>query len=180
MVFLKQLVCAGLLGLVLRAGDTTLEYQVKAAFLYNFARFADWPPETMARGNSIGICVMGRDPFGNALEPTFRGKVINGRPFSVKRIPEGASFNECHILFLGSPDSQSSPALLRTAGHAGILTIGETPGFIEAGGMIEFVLVENKVRFKINPDTTQRAHIRLSAQLLQLAWVVRDPTGRGH
>jgi YfiR/HmsC-like len=179
MALLRRLLFAVLSGLVLYAGDPSLEYQVKAAFLYNFARFAEWPPEAIARTNSIGICVLGRDPFGTALEQTFRDKVIKGRPFSVRRLTDAAALNECHLLFYSSVESAAYPVVLRNAAHAGILTVGDALGFIEAGGMIEFVLAENKVRFKINPDATQRAHIRLSAQLLQLAWVVHDSKGRG-
>jgi len=174
MALLRGLLCAGLLSTGLQAGDASLEYQVKAAFLYNFARFAEWPPEAMARATFIGICVLGRDPFGSALEQTLREKVIHGRPFSVRRLADGSALSECHVLFYGSADGAAHPAVLRNACSAGILTVGETAGFIEAGGMIEFALAANKVRFKINPDATQRARIRLSAQLMQLAWVVHD------
>ena len=149
------------------------EYQVKAAFLFNFAKFVTWPTATFEGPESpIEICVAGRDPFGGALEETIGERTVRGRPVAVRRIDGSEKVADCEIVFFA--DSERAPVLARRLERAPVLTVGETAGFAEAGGIVNFKIEENRVRFEINPDAASRAGLRVSSQLLNLATVVRE------
>jgi uncharacterized protein DUF4154 len=171
------LVIGALLAGAVAGWSSTPEYQVKAAFLYNFAKFVEWPAGAAGPTAPIVICVIGHDPFGAVLDQTVQSKTINGRPLAVKRPADPAGLRSCRILFVGSSEGDQLPGLLKMAERAGILTVGDMDGFPRMGGMIGFVLEDNKVRFEVNVDAVERARIRISSQLLQLARVVHD--GRG-
>jgi hypothetical protein len=163
-------------GAVMRAQPAASEHQIKAAFLYNFAKFVQWPVPSGAAG-PIAICVLGRDPFGSILEATVQDKNINGRALAVRRLQEPSS--ACHILFVSESESARLAPVLHSAETAGQLTVGELPSFTESGGMIGFVVKGNKVRFEINLDAANRAHIQISSRLLQLATIVRGKRSGG-
>ena len=156
--------------------QTVNEYQVKAVFLYNFARFVEWPADPPTVPIVIGI--LGEDPFGNALEETVRGKTINGHELAVKHLKSGQEARGCQIVFVASSERRRLRPLLASLGGAGVLTVGETEGFAESGGIISFTLEDDRVRFEINVDAAQRAGLKISSKLLSLAKVVRDP-GQG-
>jgi hypothetical protein len=149
------------------------EYQVKAAFLFNFAKFVTWPSGAFEGPESpIEICVAGRDPFGGALEDTIGERTVRGRPVAVRQIDAAEQASDCEIVFFA--DSERAPVLARRLERAPVLTVGETAGFAEAGGIVNFKIEENRVRFEINPDAASRAGLRVSSQLLNLATVVRE------
>jgi hypothetical protein len=153
---------------LLHAQDVPLEYRVKAAFLFNFAKFVEWPKET-ANG-PLTICVAGRNVFGEALSDTIRGEYINGRPLAVRVIlePEGG----CHIIFV--PRGAATAAYLRAARSSPTLTVGEMPDFIGQGGIVNFTFEGTNVRFEIDSEAAERAGLRISSRLLRLA---REPGG---
>ena len=150
--------------------QTGNEYQVKAAFLYNFAKFVDWPPEAFAgRSGKLVIGVIGEDPFGGALDQAINGKTIGGRSLVVHRLRWGQDLRSCHILFISSSERQRLPQIIQSLRGASVLTVGDMGQFNQQGGIINFVLEANKVGFEINSRGAHRARLRISSKLLALA-----------
>jgi hypothetical protein len=159
--------------------QTADEYQVKAAFLYNFAKFVEWPPEAFKSPNApISICVFGRNPFGKDLDEAIRGKSIDGRPFVLRQVSDAAEAAACQILFVGSSDGKKLRGLLDNLKPQGILTVGESQGFATSGGVINFKLDGGHVRFEINVDAAEQAQLHISSKLLGLAQIVRTEKAR--
>ena len=156
------------------------EYELKAAFLFNFAKFVDWPPNAFAGPESpFLVCVLGADPFGIALDNALRGKIIAEHPASVARVKRVADISSCQILFVAASESHLLPEVLAKLRGQCVLVIGETNDFASSGGAIQFTLEDNRIRFFINPDAADRAGLKISSKLLALAKIVRDaPTGR--
>jgi len=151
------------------------EYQVKAAFLYNFAKFVEWPPETFANSSDpIELCIVGQDPFGSALEDMVQGKKIGDRAFTVRRLRDTQQASKCQIVFIGAGESKRTRALLETLKSAGILTVGETDDFTADGGIIGFKLDGTRVRLQIAPKTAERVRLRISSKLLGLAEIMKS------
>jgi hypothetical protein len=151
------------------------EYQVKAAFLYNFAKFVEWPDAPSTNGRDpILLCVAGHDPFGKILEQSILGKTANGHPFLIKLFKKDEDASGCHILFTDSSDETYIRSLFDRLRGSSVLTVGETEGFLRLGGIVNFTLEENKVRFEINVDAAERARLKISSKLLSVAKVVRD------
>ncbi len=148
---------------VAAAGAVPLEYRVKAAFLYHFAQLTRWPGEGEG---ALRVCVLGEDPFGPALE-RLEGKRVRGRRISVGRCSSGGAC-DCEVVFVSRSERGRLAADLARLGP-GVLTVSDIPGFAGAGGMIELVLVDGKVRFRINRGAAERAGLRLSSRLLHLA-----------
>jgi hypothetical protein len=167
------LLCAQALTGIRAAGGASLEYQVKAAFLYNFAKFVEWPPDAFATPDTpVGLCIMGSDPFGPDLDAIAGHQRVNGRPLSVRRLAESQPTSGCHILYLGITERHRLATVLQGLNGAPILTVGEDEDFTQMGGGLRFFLFENRVRFEINLDATNKARLKLSAKLLALARVV--------
>ena len=156
----------------------SLEYQVKAAFLYNFAKFIEWPEENP--GVPLSICVLGQDPFGPLLDQMVEGKSIRGRALVVRRAADPAGLRSCGIVFVGATEMRHLGTIAKAAEAVHALTVGENDEFARTGGMIGFVLVDNKIRFEINVDAATRARLRISSQLLQVAHLVHDGRARGN
>jgi uncharacterized protein DUF4154 len=156
------------------------EYELKAAFLFNFAKFVDWPSNSFANPEApFLVCVLGPDPFGGALDGALRGKVVAEHPVNITRVKHVADLVGCQILFVAASESRHLPEILaKLRGHC-VLLIGETDDFASSGGAIQFTLEDNRVRFFINPDAADRAGLKISSKLLALAKIVRDaPAGR--
>ena len=171
---------AFLLGIGLAAhaqGPAFDEYQVKAAFLYNFAKFVEWPPGTFANANdAFGICIVGQNPFGSTLEDMVQGKKIGDRAFAVRRLRDTQQASKCQILFIGAAESKRTRAALEPLKGANILTVGETDDFTAAGGIIGFRLEGTRVRVQIALETAERTRLRISSKLLGVAEIVnRQP-----
>jgi hypothetical protein len=156
-----------------------LEYEVKAAFLFNFAKFVEWPPDAFPDpATPVTICIVGEDPFGQGLDAVVEGETLNGRRLAVRRLRDLLQARDCHVLFVSRSEKERLPALLAGLRSGGVLTVGEGDGFLEQGGMIRFVLEQNRVRFDINLDAAEHARLKLSSKLLRLARVV-NPQRRG-
>jgi len=146
------------------------EYQLKAAFIYNFAKFIDWPAEAFKDDRSPFIIgILGDDPFGNNLERTVAGKMINTHPITIQNFREAGDATKCHLLFISNSKKEQLPEIIKKLHGATVLTVGETERFVETGGMINFVNEDKKVRFQINDDATKAAKLKLSSKLLSLA-----------
>ncbi len=156
------------------------EYQVKAIYLYNFGRFVQWPPNaTAAKGDSFSICVLGQDPFGPSLDSSLAGETLDGKPLAVKRIATPRDAGECRILFISSTEENHLNEILVALDESGILTVSDMPAFSRRGGMIQFVLEGDKVRFEINLTKAETAKLTLSSELLKVATTVRRNARRG-
>jgi hypothetical protein len=152
---------------------TAGEYDVKAAFLYNFARFSEWPPDAFAGPGRIRLCILGTDPFGNALA-SVAGKPVGTRTLEIARIESSDDARACQIVFIGGGNLAAAIQAVRRLERLPVLTVSETAEFARSGGAIEFLVVDNRVRFAINPAAAQRAGVGLSSQLLRLATVVEE------
>jgi hypothetical protein len=159
------LVAATLLSV--RAAEAPMEYRVKAAFLYNFARFVEWPEGR--RGGPLVIGVLGTDPLHGALVETVRGKSVDDRPIEVRRLAGVEGVSGCAILFVSASERDRWHEILRPLRHSAVLTVGDGPGFLASGGVMNFYLDENRVRFELNPAAAGRSRLKLSAQLIRLA-----------
>jgi hypothetical protein len=161
------LACAG--GAILRAQEVSQEYQIKAAYLYNFLKYVEWPRRT---NQTFLICVAGQNPFGPVLEGLTKAERVRGNPVRTELIlgPEPG----CDVIF--TPRTSNISAYIQAARGKPVLTVGETPRFIEQGGVANFFLENGKVRFEINRTAAERAGLRFSSRLLQLAKIV-DPDG---
>lgn len=146
------------------------EYQVKAAFIFNFAKFVDWPPQAFAQTNSpIVVGVLGRNVFGDNLEKVIRDKTINNRPFKFIQITSPAEGRHCHILFVSPSEKDNVRKIVEDLHNASVLTVGETDHFTDAGGMINFVFEGQNIRFEINNTAAKKAGLQISSKLLSLA-----------
>jgi YfiR/HmsC-like len=155
------------------------ESQIKAGFLFNFTKFVEWPPEVFADpGVPIVLGIVGDNPVTELLIETAVGKTVNGRTVIVQRFKEGQDPRTCHILFVGSSQEKHVPQILERLKASPILTVSETAGFAQSGGMINFVVEGNKVRLEINLDATARARLKISAKVIAVARLVTgEPPG---
>ncbi len=144
------------------------EYQVKAAFLYNFLKFVDWPADGVSSPATICLGVLGRDPFDDALE-ALKGKIAKGRKVVVVRFRAMEEVKACDLLFISASEKGRLPQILKLAHNTHLLTVADQDGFCEAGGMINLVFLKNRVGFDVNVGAASRAKLRVSSQLLKLA-----------
>ena len=168
------------------------EYKIKAAFLYNFIKFVDWPEErAVAEDETVMIGIIGKDPFRDAFEPV-KNKKVKGNDTVIKyfqgfkelkKLEEGnsseyenivAELRKCHLLFICSSEKNNLVDILSLIKNHNILTVGETPGMLEVNGIINFLLEENKVRFEINLSNARESKLVIRSQLLRLAKNVID------
>ena len=147
----------------------TLEPDVKATFLYNFTRFIEWPNSNAPSATPFRLCVVADASSEQAIKRTVDGEFVNGRPLVVTqpRTPEEAE--TCQILFVGRSEHEQATALLAAVRDRPVLTVGDSPLFVESGGAIQFVLVDNRVRFDVNLASAHRANLKFSANLLRVA-----------
>jgi hypothetical protein len=153
------------------------EYQVKAAYLYNFGRFVAWPDKgETAKNQPFEICVLGEDPFGAALDTTVAGATIGGKGVVTKRITSPGEIDDCRVLFVSASEGGRLTEVLNALAKASVLTVSDIPQFSQHGGMIQFVLDGRRVRFEVNLTNAQGAGLNLSSELLKVAMrVTRNP-----
>jgi hypothetical protein len=172
-------VVAALLCLVLWAPlavASSNEYLIKAAYLYHFAMFVDWPAEAFASKTApIVIGIVGSDPFGSALDATIRDKRIDGRPVLVKRLDWKEDLRQCHLVFLAAADSGRIGDLVRRLDGAPVLIVAESQDLARRGAAISFRIDDNRVRFDINVDAAKRHRLTISSKVLNLARIVTNP-----
>jgi hypothetical protein len=149
------------------------EYAVKAAFLYNFVKFVEWPGDVFSGPTSpIAICVLGEDPFGDDLG-SLKGKTANGRPIVIRSAATLGEVERCHLLFVSSSEKANLPKILQTTKGWSILTVGDMNGFAQDGGIINMVKEESRVGIEINLEAAQRSRLKISSKLLALAKIVK-------
>ncbi len=156
------------------------EYQVKAAFLYNFTKFVDWPPQPGNLGQKpFAICVIGDDPFRGGLETIVEGKSVNGQVLEVRHVKKIDDAQDCRIAFISSSEKVRFRPILDGLRGSGVLTVGDTKGFAEMGGVINFTLVDNHVHIEINPEAAKVQKLKISSRLLRVAQIVRTGNAGG-
>lgn len=148
-----------------RTQTSANEYQVKAAFLFHFAQFVDWPDGDP----SLGVCIFSDEPHRQELQSTIEGKLAGGRVLHVRLLSQPQDAQRCDILFLSRDEARRLAAVLKTLRGLPVLTVGETSNFLSDGGMIRFHLEKGKIRFDINLGAADSAHLKISSQLLLLA-----------
>ena len=154
------------------------EYAIKAAFLYNFAKFVEWPNEAFQdESTPIDLCIVGEDPFGTALEPV-KGRAVRGRKTVIKRGVKPDELRKCHICFISRSEEENLAKLLTELRDWQALTVSDVEGFAQRGGVIGLVTVEDEIHLEINIDAAERAGLTVSSRLLKLARIIRGDTGR--
>lgn len=169
------LICLCLPAATLYAQDSRPgEYQVKAAYLYNFIRFVEWPAAPAAiKSGPLAICVLGKDPFGPVLDSILSGEAIGGSSLVAKRISKPEDALACRVVFVGASEESHLKDILTVLDKASVLTVSDIPKFSERGGMIEFVLDGDKVRFEVNVSNARDAGLTVSSDLLRVAVAVK-------
>jgi hypothetical protein len=156
-----------------RAADDSLEYQVKAAFLLNFTKFIEWPSAAFVNASSpIAICILGEDPFGNALNQIVSGEVVSDRKVVVQKTKQAPPSKSCQVVFFSA--SEKDVRRILPGLGPGVLTVGEGEGFVRDGGMIAFVIENRRVRFEIHQSVAENAGLKLSSKLLSVAKAVEQ------
>lgn len=151
--------------------EVTREQQVKAAFVYNFMQFVEWPAQAFDNPQApiIVASVDGAD-YGEALEGALAGKAVNQHPIIVRRYPSVDKVEAgCHVLVLASDDGAAIAAARAKLGGAPVLLVGEGPGFCAHGGLIRLFKEDGRMRFEINPKAAERVGLKIAAKLLKLA-----------
>jgi hypothetical protein len=153
-------------------GGSSLEYDVKAAFINNFTKFVEWPREAFPGVTTpLKICIFGRDPFGGNFEQSIEAE-LGGRRQIVERPQTLAQLRTCHVAFIARSEQGRYRQVLDGLRDAAILTIGESPDFLQSGGIINFTVERNRVRFSVNLVPAERVALRISSRLLRLAETV--------
>jgi len=154
--------------------EDSVEFKIKAGFLYKFPQFVDWPPEAFGGAKApLIIGVLGDDPFGDVLDKTVRDREVEGRKVVVRRYKSAQSAREAHVLYIGLSGEQLASSIKALEG-APVLTVGENSAFNKDGGAVRFVVRDDRVAFNINPEAAKRAGLKIRAQLLKLARIVDD------
>lgn len=168
------------LGTAVTAPTIASEYEVKAAFLYNFLKFVEWPPKVYPDQSSpIFIGILGDDPFLDSsgkihyLQQAVAEKIINNRRIVIQRSDRIADLKNCQIIFVNKAERNRVKEILGDLGEVSILTVGESDNFCRQGGAVNFVMQSEKVRFEINVEAAEKAGLKISSKLLNVATIVR-------
>lgn len=148
------------------------EYRLKAAFVYRFPQFVEWPAAAIQDARTLDLCVLQPNAFGSDLQDLVSGESLAGRSLRVRVIAGVDTLPGCHLVFIGAR-SEAAAAVLKAVASRPVLTVGETDRFLEDGGIILLKIVERRVRFEVNATNAEKAGLRISAQLLGLAAAVR-------
>jgi hypothetical protein len=158
------------------AGAQTLTApQLKGAYLFNFTLFTEWPAEFVTVGIPLTLCVVNDDTVADVVERLIKGRSVEGHGLTVKRLNAGATLPACHVLYLAGGNLKKALQAIETVKGTPALTVSDAPQFADSGGMVELFVEGSRMRFAVNVDAMQRARVRLSARVLDLAKVLRDP-----
>ncbi len=166
-----------LLGLLLTAPYSSLseevsrEYMIKAAYVFRIAQFVDWP-ESGATAAPLGVCILGEDPFGSAIDYIVE-KTSRGRRFSLRRYASSESLGGCHVLFISASETTRLETILSGLEGRSVLTVSDAAEFARCGGMVGLVNRQGKVSLEINQGAAEAAGLQISAKLLELSRIVK-------
>jgi hypothetical protein len=154
--------------------EQTVQYPLKLAFIYNVTKFVQWPPEVFDSASAaLVICIVGQDPFPADAERELRSRTTGGRPIGIQRITARDDLATCHVIFISDAEQKNAAGLLARSINLSVLTIGESKGFVESGGVVNLLVHDSNIRFEINPVTAERKRLIISSRLLVLAKIVR-------
>ena len=151
---------------------------LKAAFIYNFVQFTDWPPEALPVTAPLVICVLGDAAIGDALERTVKGRIFAGHGISVSRVTVEGALRSCHLLYISGGTPKQAVEIVALVSGAPVLTISDVHEFARQGGIADFFVENGTMRFSINLEAAKRSRLQFSSKLLGLARLVRDETTR--
>jgi len=161
------------------SGKLTQEYDLKAAFLFNFAQFVDWPADAFPSPSTpITIGILGEDPFGRSLDEVVAQETAHGRALVVRRYPAADRIDACHILFIAASEAGRMESVLAPLARRSILTVGETQEFTEHSGIITFGVKQHRLRLRINMAAARAARLTISSKLLRQSEIVGDKDDR--
>jgi hypothetical protein len=153
--------------------EENAEYPVKLAFLYNFTKFVEWPPESYREASApLAICIVGHDPFNPDLETELRTRKVGDHPVEVRPLRATDTVNACHVVFVPVTEKDHAGKIMKGLRGSNTLTVGESDGFAAMGGIINLVVEGDKIRFEVNPAAADRAGLKISAKLLSMAKIV--------
>ena len=155
------------------ADEKNLEYKVKAAYLYNFTKFIHWPSESLSsnKDDMLNICILGQNPFGHAID-LLADKTAQGHKVDIKHIENTNIISQCHVVFISKSKENDISQILNVLSKEKILTVSDIDSFISRGGCISLDVLKGKVRFNVNLQAANNAHLKISAKLLELANMV--------
>jgi len=174
-IVLLGVLAAGALGAAspARTGAEGREYEFKAAYVYNFIKFVDWPAQRLpASSTTINVCVVGKEAYRAAFD-TINGKPVKGKTIIVSQYSGPQDVSRCHVFFVGDSETTRLSSLLEGSRTAGVLTVGDSSSFAREGGIIRFRNENNKIRFDINTHAAEESGLSISSQLLKLARIVQ-------
>jgi len=154
------------------------EYEVKAVFLYNLAKFIEWPDKSLDNSTTLTCYILGDDPFGTNLD-AIKGKLVKGGKIVVKHIDSLNALKNVGILFISASENEQLEDLLKGISGRPILTVGDTQSFAKRGVMINFYIENNKIRFEINMEAAKLAGLKISSNLLKMGKIIAPPSGQG-
>lgn len=149
------------------------EIEVKAAYLLNFGRFVRWPRASLPPSAPFGVCVLGADPFGAVLDATLGGELIDGHPVVARRAASAADAAGCQIVYLATLPRRELAATVSDLAKWPMLTVSDQPQFVDAGGMVQFVTIDGRVRFELNATAAERGGLMFNSELARVAFRVR-------
>jgi hypothetical protein len=156
-----------------------MEFKVKAAYLFNFAKFIEWPPASFKDDKDpVVFAVAGKDPFGPILDETLRGKSVGGHPVVIRRFPTVEDIGACHLLFVSASLKDEWKKVAQRIRGCPVVTVSEGEEFTRAGGMFRFFFDDGRVRFEVNLEAAKRAGLSVSARLIQVGVVLKDGEGK--
>lgn len=185
----RLLIMALILGITLSSGwipctdadDSAelLEYKIKTAFLFNFAKFIDWPANSFnSDTNEFTIGIIAPPKLASATK-ILRNKTVKGAPVKIITFESAEELQPCHILFLAENDSKLIADVINKFKNSPVLTVADVSGFASQGGVINFIKVDNTIRFEINPEAAQKKDLKISSKLLSLARIVETENSKG-
>ncbi len=161
------------------AAQSVSEDQLKAVYLFNFAKFVDWPAELFRTADSpMNFCVLGRSPASDELDASIRGKGINTHTITIRHLRGPEEIKDCHLVFLAASAGKQQLKLLQAAKGVSVLLVSETPGFARAGGEIDFLVENGRLIFEVNMVAAEAVHLKISSKLLALARIVSSTDER--
>jgi hypothetical protein len=162
-------------GITAGQDDSAGEYELKAAMLYNLTRFVEWPPSAYSDPQApVVLCILGRDPFASTLTSTVLNKTVNGRQVLILHPQSGKDVRNCHLLYISSSERKTTAEIFSILNGASVLTVGEMTQFAAQGGMVQFSLEDQQVRFDINLNAASQAGLKISAKLLAISRIVKS------
>ncbi|MEP7307578.1 MAG: YfiR family protein [Acidobacteriota bacterium] len=168
-------IAAGLLGWVSAAAAQTPSLtEIKAAFLFNFANYAEWPADSLTPGQRLLLCVVDDRAIADALTHAIKARTVGGHEVQVEVVPADGKIRTCHLLYAGPLDLKRFTQVMEMVKGAAVFTVGDDDQFAASGGIAQFIVEHDRMRFAINPAAATRARIRLSSKLLNLAKIVKE------